>query len=168
MFLSIIEGTKTKDEVIKKSLRDFDYELIFKKSREIYSKLEKECEFFLYIDENCKEYSEAELQTKIVSEAGFNLYFLIQNLLYFEKEDTEFQKYASFMKTDARLNKEQMDSYDNYPLLKKAMDFYSKNSVSIEILKDDIVFKVYCPKLSFFDGFDENNKKNFDDNAKRT
>ena len=168
VFLSIIEGRKTKDEVIKKILRDFDYELIFKKSREIYSKLEKECEFFLYIDENCKEYSEAELQTKIVSEAGFNLYFLIQNLLYFEKEDTEFQKYASFMKTDARLNKEQMDSYDNYPLLKKAMDFYSKNSVSIEILKDDIVFKVYCPKLSFFDGFDENNKKNFDDNAKRT
>ena len=61
-----------------------------------------------------------------------------------------------------------MDSYDNYPLLKKSMDFYSNNSVSIEILKENIVFKVYCPKLSFFDGFDENNKKNFDDNAKRT
>ena len=76
VFLSIIEGRKTKDDVIKKILRDFDYELIFKKSREIYSKFDKECEFFLYIDENCKEYSETILQNKIVAEAGFNLYFL--------------------------------------------------------------------------------------------
>jgi len=131
-------------------------------------KLERECEFFLYIDDNCSEYSEEELQGKIVSEAGFNLYFLIQNLLSFEKEDTEFQKYASFMKKDSRLSKEQIESYNNYLLLKRAMDYYTNNSVSIEILKDDIVFKVYCPKLSFFDGFDENNKKNFEDNAKRT
>ena len=167
VFLSIIEGRKTKDDVIKKILRDFDYKLIFTKSLEIFLKLEKECEFFLYIDENCDEYSEAELQNKIVAEAGFNLYFLIQNLLYFEKEDTEFQKYASFMKNDNLLSKEQIESYDNYFLLKKAMNFYSENSVSIEILKDDIVFKVYCPKLSFFDGFDEKNKKNFEDNAKR-
>ena len=168
VFLSIIEGRKTKDEVIKKILRDFDYKLIFTKSLDIYVSIEKECEFFLYIDENCSEYSESELQSKIVSEAGFNLYFLIQNLLYFEKEDSEFQKYASFMKTDNRLSKEQIESYDNLLLLKKAMDYYTKNSVSIEILKDDIVFKVYCPKLSFFDGFDEKNKKNFEDNAKRT
>ena len=168
VFLSIIEGRKTKDDVIKKILRDFDYKLIFTKSLEIFKKLEKECKFFLYIDEKCEEYSEEELQNKIVAEAGFNLYFLIQNLLYFEKEDTEFQKYASFMKKDNRLSKEQIESYDNYFLLKKAMEYYSHNSVSIEILKDDIVFKVYCPKLSFFDGFDENNKKNFEDNAKRT
>jgi len=46
VFLSIIEGRKTKDDVIKKILRDFNYELIFKKSLEIYLKLEKECEFF--------------------------------------------------------------------------------------------------------------------------
>ena len=168
VYLSIIEGRKTKDDVIKKILRDFNYELIFKKSVEIFMKLEKECEFFLYIDDNCSEYSEEELQGKIVSEAGFNLYFLIQNLLSFEKEDTEFQKYASFMKKDSRLSKEQIESYNNYLLLKRAMDYYTNNSVSIEILKDDIVFKVYCPKLSFFDGFDENNKKNFEDNAKRT
>ena len=71
------------------------------------------------------------------------------------------------MKNDNLLSKEQIESYDNYFLLKKAMNFYSENSVSIEILKDDIVFKVYCPKLSFFDGFDEKNKKNFEDNAKR-
>ena len=149
-------------------MRDFNYELIFKKSLEIYLKLEKECEFFLYIDGNCDEYSESELQNKTVSEAGFNLYFLIQNLLSIEKDDTEFQKYSSFMSTGNSLSKEQIDSYDNYLLLKKAMDFYRDNSVSIEIMKDDIVFKVYCPKLSFFDGFDENSKKNFDDNAKRT
>ena len=168
VFLSIIEGRKTKDDVIKKILRDFNYELIFKKSLEIYLKLEKECEFFLYIDENCDKFSESELQNKTVAEAGFNLYFLIQNLLSIEKDDTEFQKYASFMLPGNSLSKEQIDSYDNYLLLKKAMDFYNVNSVSIEILKDDIVFKVYCPKLSFFDGFDEKNKKNFDDNAKRT
>ena len=168
VFLSIIEGRKTKDDVIKKILRDFNYELIFKKSLEIYLKLEKECEFFLYIDGNCDEYSESELQNKTVSEAGFNLYFLIQNLLSIEKDDTEFQKYSSFMSTGNSLSKEQIDSYENYLLLKKAMDFYRDNSVSIEIMKDDIVFKVYCPKLSFFDGFDENSKKNFDDNAKRT
>jgi len=168
VYLSIIEGRKTKDDVIKKILRDFNYELIFSKSLEIFMKLEKECEFFLYIDENCSQYSEEDLQKKIVSEAGFNLYFLIQNLLSFEKEDTEFQKYASFMKKDNRLSKEQIESYNNYILLKRAMDYYTNNSVSIEILKDDIVFKVYCPKLSFFDGFDENNKKNFEDNAKRT
>ena len=168
VFLSIIEGRKTKDVVIKKILRDFNYKLIFDKSLEIYFKLEKDCDFFLYIDENCNEYSEDELQTKIVSEAGFNLYFLIQNLLYFEKEDTEFQKYASFMKSDNRLSKEQMEGIDRYSDLKKAMDFYRDNSVCIEILKDDIVFKVYCPKLSFFNGFDEKSRKNFEDNAKRT
>ena len=68
VFLSIIEGRKTKDEVIKKILRDFDYKLIFTKSLDIYVSIEKECEFFLYIDENCSEYSESGLQSKIVSE----------------------------------------------------------------------------------------------------
>jgi hypothetical protein len=30
----------------------------------------------------------------------------------------------------------------------------------VEILKDNVVFKVYCPKLPFFNEFDEKMKKN--------
>ena len=168
VFLSIIEGRKTKDNVIKKILRDFDYKLIFQKCVEIYLKLKNNINFFLYIDDNIKDINENDLKSKIVSEAGFNLYFLIQNLLYFENEDTEFKKYSAFLNPENKLSKEQIESYDNYDLLKEAMNFYSNNSLSIEILKDDIVFKVYCPKLSFFNGFDEKIRKNFEDNAKRT
>ena len=168
VLLSIIEGRKTKDNVIKKMLRDFDYKLIFQKCIEIYLKLKNNLNFFLYIEGNIKDIDENELQNKIVSEAGFNLYFLIQSLLTFENEETEFKKYASFLNSDIKLNKEQIESYELYDYLREAMNFYSNNSLSIEILKDDIVFKVYCPKLTFFNGFDENIKKNFDDNAKRT
>ena len=168
VFLSIIEGRKNKDNVIKKILRDFDYTLIFKKCTEIYMKMKNNMSFFLYIDDNCKDINENELKNKIVSEAGFNLYFLIQNLLSFENEETEFKKYAAFMKPDNKLSKEQIEAYEHYDQLKEAMNFYSNNSLSIEILKDDIVFKVYCPKLPFFNGFDEKIRKNFDDNAKRT
>ena len=168
VFLSIIEGRKTKDNVIKKLLRDFDYKLIFQKCVEIYLKLKNNIKFFLYIDDNCKDIDENELKNCIVSEAGFNLYFLIQNLLSFENEDSEFKKYASFMKSDIKLSKEQIESYENYENLKEAMNFYFDHSLNIEILKDDTVFKVYCPKLSFFNGFDEKIKKNFEDNAKRT
>jgi len=168
VFLSIIEGRKTKDNVIKKILRDFDYKLIFLKSVEIFMKIKNNLNFFLYIEDNCKDISENELKNKIVSEAGFNLYFLIQNLLSFENEETEFKKYAIFMKPDNKLSKEQIEAYEHYEQLKEAMSFYSNNSLSIEILKDNIVFKVYCPKLPFFNGFDENIRKNFDDNAKRT
>ena len=168
VLLSIIEGRKTKDKVIKKILRDFDYKLIFQKCIEIYLKIKNNLNFFLYIDDNIKDIDEDELKNKIVSEAGFNLYFLIQNLLSFENEETEFKKYASFLNSDIKLNKEQIELYDHYDLLKEAMNFYSNNSLSIEILKDNIVFKVYCPKLSFFNGLDENIKKNFEDNANRT
>ena len=168
VFLSVIEGRKTKDNVIKKILRDFDYKLIFQKCIEIYLKIKNNMIFFLYIEENYKEINENELQNKIVSEAGFNLYFLIQNLLSFENEDTEFKKYSSFLKQDSKLSKEQIEAYDHYDLLKEAMNFYSNNSLNIEILKDETIFKVYCPKLSFFNGFDENIRKNFEDNAKRT
>ena len=167
VFLSIIEGRKNKDNVIKKILRDFDYKLIFQKCAEIYMKLKNNLEFFLYIEDNIKDINENELKNKIVSEAGFNLYFLIQSLLAFENEDTEFKKYSQFLNPDNKLSKEQIESYEHYEYLKEAMNFYSNNSLSIEILKDDI-FKVYCPKLSFFNGFDENIKKNFEDNAKRT
>ena len=167
VFLSIIEGRKTKDNVIKKILRDFDYKLIFQKCVEIYLKLKNKMYFFLYIDNNCKDIDNDELQNRIVAEAGFNLYFLIQNLLSFENEETEFKKYASFMRSDIKLSKEQIESYDYYDYLKEAMNFYLNNSLNIEILKDDIVFKVYCPKLSFFNGFDEKIRKNFEDNAKR-
>ena len=37
----------------------------------------------------------------------------------------------------------------------------------MEILKDNVVFKVYCPKLPFFNEFDEKMKKKFDENADR-
>ena len=168
VFLSIIEGRKTKDNVIIKILRDFDYKLIFLKSVEIFMKIKNNRKFFLYIEDNCKDINENELKNEIVSEAGFNLYFLIQNLLSFENEETEFKKYAVFMKQDNKLSKEQIEAYEHYDQLKEAMNFYSINSLSIEILKDDIVFKVYCPKLPFFNGFDEKIRKNFDDNAKRT
>ena len=168
VFLSIIEGRKTKDNVIQKILRDFDYKLIFQKCVDIYLELKKNLDFFLYIGDNIKDINENELKNKIVSEAGFNLYFLIQYLLSFENEDTEFKKYASTLFSQVKLSKEQIESYDHYNELKEAMNFYSNNSLNIEILKDNIVFKVYCPKLSFFNGFDDQIKSNFEENAKRT
>ena len=73
VLLSIIEGRKTKDSVIKKILRDFDYKLIFQKCIEIYLKIKNNLNFFLYIDDNIKDIDENDLQKKIVSEAGFNL-----------------------------------------------------------------------------------------------
>ena len=168
VFLSMIEGRKTRDNVIQKILRDFDYKLIFLKCADIYLALKNNLDFFLYIDDNIKDINENELENKIVSEAGFNLYFLIQYLLSFENEDTEFKKYAMIFTSEVKLSKEQLDTYEHYYELKEAMNFYSNNSIDIEILKDDIVFKVYCPKLSFFNGFDEKLKTNFEDNAKRT
>ena len=168
VFLSIIEGRKTKDNVIKKVLRDFDYKLIFQKSIDIYLKLQDNMKFFLYIDDNIKDIEKNELDNLIVAEAGFNLYFLIQSLLSFENEETEFKKYSSFLNSENKLSKEQIELYDHYNELKEAMNFYSNNSLSIEISKEDIVFKVYCPKLPFFNGFDEKIRKNFEDTAKRT
>ena len=168
VFLSIIEGRKTKDNVIQKILRDFDYKLIFQKCADIYLALKNNLNFFLYIDDNIKDINENDLKNKIVSEAGFNLYFLIQNLLSFENEDTEFKKYGSIFISERKLNKEQIDAYEHYTEIKEAINFYSNNSLDIEILKDDIVFKVYCPKLSFFNGFDDKLKANFEDNADRT
>ena len=168
VFLSIIEGRKTKDNVIKKVLRDFDYKLIFQKSVDIYLKLKDNLKFFLYIDDNIQNIEKGELDHLIVAEAGFNLYFLIQSLLSFENEDTEFKKYCIFLNPENKLSKEQIELYDHYNELKEAMNFYSNNSLSIEISKEGVVFKVYCPKLPFFNGFDEKLRKNFEDTAKRT
>ena len=170
VLLSIIEGRKTKDAVIKKVLRDFDFKLIFEKCNDIHFELEKDLSFFLYAEEDNEE---NDLSNKIVAEAGFNLFFFIQYLLSFENEETEFKKFASIlMKNKNNLRKFEKEFLEeanvNYQIITETMQFYSQNSVSIEILKDDNVFRVYCPKLQFFRQFDDKMKKNFDEDANRT
>ena len=171
VLLSIIEGRRKKDSVIKKILRDINYKLVFEKCGEIYDKLKNEMYFFLYTEENTKDIED--LDDKIVSEAGFNLYFLMEMLISLENEETELKVNSSLLlepenKSD-KLQKEKLQEiFRNSETIIDAIDFYSENSLSIEILKDDEIFKVFCPKLQFFNAFDEKMRKDFDDNADRS
>ena len=170
VLLSIIEGRQTKDDVIRKVLRDINYKLVFEKCGEIYKKLKNEMIFFLFTEDNTKDIED--LDNKVVSEAGFNLYFLMQTLVSMENEETELKINSSLLlegenKYD-RIHKEKLQEiYPNSETIQKSIQFYSQNSLNIEILKDNEVFKVYCPRLHFFNAFDEKMKKDFDDNADR-
>ena len=170
VLLSMIEGRKVKDEVIKKILRDLNYKLVFEKCGEIYTKLTDEIYFFLFTEENTKDIED--LDEKVVSEAGFNLYFLMETLVSLENEETELKINSSLVlqyndKYDKVQKEKIQEIYNNSETIEKAIQFYSKNSICVEILKDNVVFKVYCPKLPFFNEFDEKMKKKFDENADR-
>ena len=170
VLLSMIEGRKTKDEVIRKVLRDINYKLVFEKCGEIYKKLKNEMYFFLFTEENTKDIED--LDNQVVSEAGFNLYFLMETLVSLETEETELKLNSSLvLKYDNKYDKVQKEKiqeiFNNSETILKAIQFYSENSLSIEILKDNVVFKVYCPKLQYFNSFDEKMKKKFDENADR-
>ena len=170
VLLSMIEGRKTKDEVIRKVLRDINYKLVFEKCGEIYKKLKNEMYFFLFTEENTKDIED--LDNQVVSEAGFNLYFLMETLVSLETEETELKLNSSLvLKYDNKYDKVQKEKiqeiFNNSETILKAIEFYSENSLSIEILKDNVVFKVYCPKLQYFNSFDEKMKKKFDENADR-
>ena len=89
VLLSIIEGRKKKDSIIRKILRDLNYKLVFEKYGEIYSKIENETYFFLFIEEQTKNIEN--LDEQIVSEAGFNLYFLMKILVSMETEETKLK-----------------------------------------------------------------------------
>ena len=171
VLLSIIEGRHKKDPVIKKVLRDINHRLVFEKCGEIYKKLKNEMFFFLFIDDNIKDIDN--LDDKVVAEAGFNLYFLMETLVSMENEETELKNnFTQIIKAINRKDKIQREKlqevFTNSETILKAFAFYSENSLNIEILKDNEVFKVYCPRLQFFNGFDENMKKDFDDHADRT
>ena len=167
VLLSIIEGRQTKDSVIRKVLRDINYKSVFEKCGEIYKKLNDEMIFFLSNEDNTKDIED--LDDKIVAEAGFNLYFLMETLVSMENEETELKVNSSLLlegnKYD-RIQKEKIQEIFN-STIPKAIEFYRENSLSIEILKDKEVFKVYCPRLHFFDAYDEKMQKDFDDNADR-
>ena len=175
VLLSMIEGRKVKDEVIKKVLRDINYKLVFEKCGEIYTKIADEMHFFLFTEENTKNIED--LDRQVVSEAGFNLYFLMETLVSLENEETELKINSTLIlqynnKYD-KVQKEKIkeifnNDNDNSEIVEKAIEFYAKNSICIEILKDNIVFKVYCPKLHFFKSYDEKMKKKFDENADRS
>ena len=169
VLLSIIEGRQTKDSVIRKVLRDINYKFVFDKCTEIYKKLNDEMIFFLSNEDNTKDIEN--LDDKIVAEAGFNLYFLMETLVTMENEETELKVNSSLIlegnKYD-RIHKEKLQEiFPNSEAIQRAIQFYQENSLNIEILKDDEVFKVYCPRLHFFNAFDEKMKKDFDDNADR-
>ena len=171
VLLSMIEGRKTKDEVIRKILRDINYKLVFEKCGEIYKKLKNEMYFFLFTEENTKDIED--LDNQVVSEAGFNLYFLMETLVSLETEETELKLNSSLvLQFDNKYDKVQKEKiqeiFNNSETILKAIQFYSENSLSIEILKDNVVFKVYCPKLQYFNSFDEKMKKKFDENADRS
>ena len=171
VLLSMIEGRKVKDEVIKKVLRDINYKLVFEKCGEIYKKLKNEMYFFLFTEANTKNLED--LDNKVVSEAGFNLYFLMETLVSLENEETELKVNSSLIleynnKYDKVQKEKIQEIYNNSEVIQKAIEFYAANSLSIEILKDNVVFKVYCPKLQFFNSYDEKMKKKFDDNADRS
>ena len=171
VLLSMIEGRKVKDEVIKKVLRDINYKLVFEKCGEIYTKLTDEIHFFLFTEENTKNIEN--LDNQVVSEAGFNLYFLMETLVSLENEETELKINSTLLlqyndKYDKVQREKIQEIYDNSEVVEKAIQFYAKNSLCIEILKDNVVFKVYCPKLHFFKSYDEKMKKKFDENADRS
>jgi hypothetical protein len=171
VLLSIIEGRHKKDSVIRKVLRDINYRLVFEKCGEIYKKLRSEMCFFLFIDDNVKDIED--LDDKLVAEAGFNLYFLMETLVSMENEETElkinFTQIIKAIKRNDKMQREKLqETFTNADTILKAFEFYSDNSLNIEILKDNEVFKVYCPRLQFFNGFDEKMKKDFDDHADRT
>ena len=171
VLLSIIEGRHNKDLVIRKVLRDINYKLVFEKCGEIYKKLRNEMFFFLFIDDNVKDIDN--LDDKVVAEAGFNLYFLMETLVSMENEETELKINSTLVlesndKNDKIQRERLQEIFNNSETIQRASEFYSENSLNIEILKDDEVFKVYCPRLQFFNGFDEKMKKDFDDNADRT
>ena len=170
VLLSFIEGRKSKDSVIRKVLRDINYKLVFEICGEIYKKLKNEMIFFLFTEDNTKDIEF--LDDKVVSEAGFNLYFLMKILVSMENEETELKINSSLIletenKYDRIYKEKQQEIFRNSEVIQKAMEFYSENSLDIEILKDNEVFKVYCPRLHFFNAFDEKMKKDFDDNADR-
>ena len=172
VLLSMIEGRKVKDEVIKKILRDINYKLVFEKCGEIYKKLKDNMYFFLFTEKNTKDIED--LDDKVVSEAGFNLYFLMETLVSLETEETELKINSllildnDYYKYDEVQKEKIRDIFNNAETIQNAIEFFKKNSLSIEILKDDEVFKVYCPKLQFFNAFDEKMKKKFDEKADRT
>ena len=171
VLLSMIEGRKVKDEVIKKVLRDINYKLVFEKCGEIYKKLKNEMYFFLFTEANTKDIED--LDNQVVSEAGFNLYFLMETLNSLETEETELKINSSLvLQYDNKYDKVQKEKiqeiYNNSENILKSIQFYHENSLCIEILKDNVVFKVYCPKLQFFNYYDEKMKKKFDDNADRS
>ena len=171
VLLSIIEGRHKKDSVIRKVLRDINYRLVFEKCGEIYKKLRNEMYFFLFIDDNVKDIED--LDDKLVAEAGFNLYFLMETLVSMENEETElkinFTQIIKAIKRNDKMQKEKLqETFTNVDTILKAFEFYSENSLNIEILKDNEIFKVYCPRLQFFNGFDEKMKKDLNDNADRT
>ena len=171
VLLSIIEGRHKKDLVIKKVLRDINYRLVFEKCGEIYKKLKKEMFFFLFTEDNTKDIDD--LDDKVVAEAGFNLYFLMETLTSLENEETELKINSTLLlkpknKNDKIQKEKLQEIFTNSETIINAFEFYTENSLNIEILKDNEVFKVYCPRLQFFNGFDEKMKKDFDDNADRT
>ena len=170
VFLSIIEGRQTKDSVIRKVLRDINYIKVFEKCGEIYKKLKKEMIFFLFTEDNIKDIED--LDSKVVSEAGFNLYFLMEILTRMENEETELKVNSSLIlgskNKDERIHLERLQElFPNWETIQRSIIFYYENSLNIEILKDNEVFKVYCPRLPFFNSFDDKMKKDFDDNADR-
>ena len=172
VLLSIIEGRQTKDSVIRKVLRDINYKLVFEKCEEIYKKLKDEMIFFLFTEDNTKDIED--LDNKVVAEAGFNLYFLMQTLVSMENEETELKSNCLLILENEskfdRIHKakiQEIFTKSDPDSIRKSIEFYTENSLNIEILKDNKVFKVYCPKLHYFNAFDEKMKKDFDDKAER-
>ena len=171
VLLAIIEGRKSKDDVIKKILRDFDYKLIYDKINEMYLKLKDEMEFFLY-GEEIEEF-DTEGNNKVVAEAGFNLYFFIVMLYTIENDETEFKKMSNLVfKEQHKLSKIEKENLleisHNFSSIQNAMFFFKENSINIEIVKDNEVLRVFCPKLTFFKNLTQDMLKTFQEEANRT
>ena len=169
--LSIIEGRKTKDNVMQKILRDFDYKLIYDKLNEIYLKIKDNLEFFIY-NEEIEEFDESKNE-KIVAESGFNLYFFIVTLADAEDEETEFKKLSYSLNSEShKLSKVEKENLieitQNFESIKNAMEFYESHSLSIEMVKDNEILKAYCPKLAFFKNLSKEMLKTFQEEANRT
>ena len=169
--LSIIEGRKTKDNVIQKILRDLDYKLIYDKINEIYLKIKDNVQFFLY-NEEIEEFDKKGNE-QIVAESGFNLYFFIVTLADAEDEETEFKKLSySLNKESHKLSKVEKENLieitQNFESIKNAMEYFECHSLSIEMIKDNEILKAYCPKLAFFKNLSKEMLKTFQEEANRT
>ena len=170
VLMAIIEGRKTKDEVIKNVLLGIDFKLILIKIGEIYMKLKDKMEFFLYT-QKFDEF-DIESQKRIVAEAGFNLYFFLTTLYNIENEETEFKKVVNLVLKEqnklTEIEKENLSEVaTNYNVIHRAMLFFKENSVHVEIVKENILLRVFCPKLTFCRGLTPEMVKNFHENANR-
>ena len=149
VLMAIIEARKPKDVISGKILRDLDYILVYTIIHELRLEIQKlnqdEVEFFLYSEEQNSENSH-----KIISEAGFNLFFFVCSLALINNPNSDFNRFHEILmgksKSNLSFQFEKMTLND----LKQSIEFFETRSFHIEIVKDEDIQILFFPKLPYF------------------